>query len=777
MATLALSIAGNAIAPGVGGFIGAFAGGLIDNFLLFPALFPTPGMQGPRLNDLSVQVASEGSEMKAILGPKNRTAGTIIWMSDLIEVPTDEHVGKGGGQSITQYTYFVDIAIGLADTTSIPVNAIRKVWADAKVIMDNGKDGDKYEELTFYDGTQTTADPLIVSYEGADNSVPFIKTAYVVIKRLALAAFGNRPPNLSSLIEQSAGLAVSEAIGLLLDRAGLLEEEYDVSRVPNCFHGQVISGLQTTADALSPIMVAYSLNVQESDGKLVFFPRGDETVIDVVADDLCAADEGGSKDEPNRIQFTDSNDFTLPTEVNVQFISSDQDLQQGSQRQRMANELNLMAASVDVQLTMTDTEARSLAKRVLWAARAERQKVEFSLPPKYIELQEGDAVSVTVDNEPFRLVVSEVNRGANFLLRCTGYIGQVQVYNQPEVSITNTTSVASVYNPPPTKGYLFDGPALNSEHLNKVGAYYAVCGTVWEGEQPNWQGAQVWKSTTGTTYSKLADAPTQAALGITVSGPGDGPSLFPDTTNTIVIRLLSGSVASVSEEEWWQGKNACAIQTPSGEWEIISFRTVEVIDSANGIYKLSNLLRGLRGTESLTGTHAETAEPVVILKTDGSVGFVELGTGNIGSTDLYKFPSNGRALANALQYGPVPIQGTTMRPFEPADFNGSFDAGTGDLTLTWTRRSKLFASPYSSGGGGLANDEVPETYNLIFVNGDDPTTGIYRFVTTNSPSYVYTAAEQTADGRSPGASVVQVFLCQVSQVVGRGKFIKGTFVP
>lgn len=766
MATVALGIAGNIILPGAGGFIGAFVGGLIDNYLLFPALFPSPSLQGPRLSDLSLQTAAEGSDMKVVLGPNNRTAGTIMWMSDLIEVATEQHQGKGMGgasQSSTTYSYYVDIAVHLADTSVIPVSRLRKVWADTKVIYDEDGPTDRYEELVFYDGTQTTADSLIESYKGAGNVPAYTGSAFVRIKRLFLGDFGNRPPNLSMWVEQAASLSVAQAIGLILERCGFLAAEYDTTRVSPCFKGQVIAGPQAGSDQLSPMMAAYSLVAQETGGKIHFFGRGDEPVVPVIEDHLSASDNG--RIEFRKLQRQDTNDWEMPDEVAVRFISTDNDLQQGSVTKRRFEYTSNSSYSLDTQLTLSPVEATALAAQVLWAAEAERTKIEFSLPPHYLEIQEGDAIECTVDGVLTRVVVSELNRGANFLLRGSGYIGQTHVYDQFAEAQASEYSPANAYRPPETVGEFFDAPALVSDHLNRIGGYYAVCAV-----DPNagWKGASVWRSPDGSTYAKLANAPTEAIIGVTLTGLRSGPTLFPDTENTVRVQLFEGTVESVSEDDWLSGRFVVAIQTRTGEFEIIAPRTVTVIDSALGIYELSNLIRGMRGTDHLVSKHRVSGARFISLRADSSIGFVDLGAGSLGRSDYYKFPAEEGLVADYTRQGPRTISGMTMRPFSPADLEAVFDAGTNDLNISWQRRSKAFASPYSAGGGGLSPDESPETYLVELRFG-----GIYAPIVrtktvTAATSVTYTAAEQTTDGATPGSIGVFVTVTQVSQVVGRG---------
>jgi len=142
MASLALMAVGNAIWPAAAGSIawgatiGAMAGSYIDQAYIMPALFPVDqqNMSIGKLDELTLQSASEGTPINRCHGEAVPCIGTVIWLSDLIEIAhTEEAGGKGGGAGgaeITTYTYFVDAAIGVCKG---PRN-VSRIWADGKLI-------------------------------------------------------------------------------------------------------------------------------------------------------------------------------------------------------------------------------------------------------------------------------------------------------------------------------------------------------------------------------------------------------------------------------------------------------------------------------------------------------------------------------------------------------------------------------------------------------------------------------------------------------------------
>jgi len=142
MASLALMALGNAVFPAAAGSIawgatmGAMAGSYLDQAFIMPALFPVEQQKISvgKLDELQLQSASEGTPINRCYGEATPCIGTVIWLSDLIEVASTEDVGgkggSGGGSEVTTYSYFVDAAIGVCKGP----REITHIWADGKLI-------------------------------------------------------------------------------------------------------------------------------------------------------------------------------------------------------------------------------------------------------------------------------------------------------------------------------------------------------------------------------------------------------------------------------------------------------------------------------------------------------------------------------------------------------------------------------------------------------------------------------------------------------------------
>ncbi len=186
---------------------------------------------------------------------------------------------------------------------------------------------------------------------------------------------------------------------------------------------------------------------------------------------------------------------------------------------------------------------------------------------------------------------------------------------------------------------------------------------------------------------------------------------------------------------WLESRNDSALADGAnlallGE-ELIQFGQAEPLGGRR--FRLSRLLRGRRGTEWAAGLHAP-GEPFVLIEAE-SLAVVEAPLGSLGG--------EARLIAQGLgdPDGVLAVRavgGEAMRPPAPVHLRAQ-RLPNGDLALTWIRRSR-------SGWVWLSGSDTPlgeesESYRVTLAGG-----GASRSVTVASPAFLYSAAEQAADG-------------------------------
>ena len=195
MAQLVLATAGAVIGGAIGGPAGAQLGwalGSTAGGLLFPPKQP----DGPRLEDLTVQVSTYGAPIARTWG-SNRLTGNVIWASNLTEQATDQ--GGKGGSSYSTYSYSCSFAVAMC---AGPIAGITRIWADGRLIFDGRpsntgkqKDFDAVSLVSYLGTEDQLPDPTMQALQG---DVPAYRgLAYVVFNELQLERYGNRIPNLS----------------------------------------------------------------------------------------------------------------------------------------------------------------------------------------------------------------------------------------------------------------------------------------------------------------------------------------------------------------------------------------------------------------------------------------------------------------------------------------------------------------------------------------------------------------------------------------------------
>jgi hypothetical protein len=282
---------------------------------------------------------------------------------------------------------------------------------------------------------------------------------------------------------------------------------------------------------------------------------------------------------------------------------------------------------------------------------------------------------------------------------------------------------------------LFDLPLItDTDYAN--GYYAAVTGTSVEA----WPGAAIFKSSDGgVNYSSIVEATNPSSFGRTTTALGDftGGNIF-DETNSVTVVLVAGSPALVSSNELGvlNGANVCVIDS-----EVLQFKTATLMGTYT--YLLSGLLRGRRGTEWATGTHAANGTFALLPAINIEGAFAELNQARI-----YRGVTMGEALSSASDVT-FTNTGRALKPYAPAHLEGGRSAAL-DIAVTWQRRVRLNGA--WSDGADVPLDYGVESYIVtVYTSGSYAT--VKRTITSSSQSAGYSAAEQTTDFGSTQATV------------------------
>jgi hypothetical protein len=553
-------------------------------------------------------------------------------------------------------------------------------------------DAENIEEIIKYTGSSTqNPDSTIEGHEGAGDVPGFRGIAYIVFDDLQLAQWGNRMPNFSFLVEfAESSDTVPVVLAALLERAGLVSADYDVTGVT----ADLMTGLSThgpypVISIIQSLMFIYGIEARDENGKLVFFDRDTLDTVTVPAEDFCAHSPGS--DVPRPFAISDMCGIDLPRQVDIAFSEAAIDYQQGSQSILKINAPGSTAHTLRMVLpfTLTAEQAREIAKRELWTAWGERQKVSLFLPPSYMHLQVFDIIGLTYDGVDYEFLVREINIGHNHMLEVRGVVYHSQVYDQSTVAEAPDTYEVNLYTPPSLLLALMDVAPLRSEDEDVPGFYSAVvCPDV----RPPWPGGELWQAWADRRFpNKVVNLEVEAIMGEAKTpsvGTASGNDIW-DIESTFTVELFEGSLESDDEENVLNGSNRMMIGG-----EVIAFQTATLISGKT--YELTTLLRGLRNTEYFINLH-EIYESVVLLS--GSEGpcqglqFHGINVGDINNERHFRPVPVGEEVFD-VKPKIITLQGNTIRPWSPCHIKGERNSSN-DLTVTWVRRTRAFMQHFT----------------------------------------------------------------------------------
>lgn len=535
---------------------------------------------------------------------------------------------------------------------------------------------------------------------------------------------------------------VRDVVRQVVLRGELDDADVDTSQLTGICRGVMIKQPEPISSTLDLLAAAYHFRARIDDGRLVFFPMGEENIAYIDAEDIGV--QGGEK---AGMSVTDVADIKLPREVNVQYVDPDEDLTIGSQRELRVSATGPSAVALNLPITMSASEARAAASRVLWEKWTERRVATFALGPRWVSLQENDLAVIDWAGTRYHIRITEIQRGHNYQHDVTGVVRSLApgvsaaptyLSSSPPAD-TGSGAVAPIPYTPPTMTYeLMDLPPLLGTEAGTKGLFYAQSTpTEFRGGVYRMAGEE------DGLYADQVTTSTKSILGIadTVLADTPQPELW-DEGNTVEVTLDQGVLTNATKQQVLAGTNLAAMGNfdPDSEdygFEIIAFRTAEYLGGTS--YRLSGLVRARRNTHDYTDGH--TAGESFVLLSSPEVKFLPLDATDVETPRWVKFVPVG-ATEDDVTARNILIMGNTTKPFAPSAVTGS--RLDDDWTLNWKFRSRVPQIPFN--GHNPSNPEDLTTDYVITVYEDDTFTTVKRtFYPGNAFTDTYTGAQQIAD--------------------------------
>lgn len=515
-----------------------------------------------------------------------------------------------------------------------------------------------------------------------------------------------------------------DIVAPISERAGLSSGDIDVTQLIDSVYGYTIANQMAARDAITPLQMAYYFDAVESGGVVKFVKRGAGDQVSIPDNDLAAQMPGAQPPPLITVKRTQEQD--LPATLNVNYVARDADYQVGTQYARRLVTNSQANVTAQLSVVLSDQEASTIAWTNLFAAWMERERFTVLLSRKYWPYEPTDMISA--HGYLFRVIDKSDVAGGIIQLEGVYQNDATWVQGQAPASVQGFSSTT-----PPivvkTVLQLLDIPMVQDTD-NDYGPYAAM-GPI---SGATFQGATVYKSTDGgTNFDSIGNTTTQVVMATAndVLGNFSGGNIF-DELNTVTATISAGGgdFVSASASDVLNGNNFYLV----GD-ELIQVKVATEVSA--GVWALSGLLRGRRGTEWAMPTHVAGERVVYLPALDTEADLSELGqarqykavtTGmSMGSAAVQTFTNNGAA---ARPYAPVNVAGGSITPFD------------GTVQITWIRRTR-------KGGqwvdfADVALGEAQELYVLQIWN--STYTLCARVVTgITTPTYTYTAAMQVTD--------------------------------
>lgn len=630
MATLVLGTVGRAIGGRVGQAVGALVGNRIDRALLGRT------REGPRLTELAVQTSSYGTAIPLVFGTM-RVAGTVIWSTDLREHRARSGGGKGR-PATTSYSYSASFAVALSGRR---IARVARIWADGRLVRGVAGDLKVEARLRVHDGSERqAADPLIASAEGAE-APAYRGIAYAVFEDMALAEFGNRLPQMTFEVvadEDGADLGAVAAV------AG--------GRVPG--EKVAVGGLAATGPARGVLALVEQL-AGGWWGAGLALGRPDEA--GAVIEDRGARADGlrGAASARRRAAATGG-------AVAVSHYDRRRDYQAGVQR---AGPPGVAAERVEVPAVLDGEAAQALAASLVARGAAERVRRTVTTGLAALEVAPGTIVAVGGEEGAWRVVESAFEAMA---VRLT--LVPVGAATHPGPAASSGRVAAAADEPAgATILRLVDLPPLGDALPTnpRVAVVAAGAGAGWR------RAGLLWSVDDGASWSPEETAAV-GVVGVVEAAPPPAPATLVDRAGVLVVRLARADMmlADADAGALDRGANLAA-----AGGELIQFG--RAVPLGEGRWRLSELLRGRRGTEAVPVT---TGDGFALID-EASARVIEVPVAAMG-LELRVIASGVGDVVPAEAR--LVVEGRGVRPPSPVGLRWA--PGAGGATLRWTRRSR-----------------------------------------------------------------------------------------
>lgn len=269
------------------------------------------------------------------------------------------------------------------------------------------------------------------------------------------------------------GIPLSQIVRDISIRAGLSDNDIDVSDLADSVDGYIVPRQMTARAAIEPLQQAFFFDAVESDDKIKFVKRGADVATAIPQEDRAAHEHG--QNVPDALTVTRAFEYELPVQCDIEYPDIEADHLIGNQYDRRITKDTRHNLNLQLPIVMTSEKAKSVARTLLYDA-WQNQAFKFSTSRKYAHLEPTSLVELPTASAMYRGRITGKREQPNGIINWEAKVDSVTVYSQTGEGAAPTNYVPqTIFQPSSTYLEMLDIPLLRDEDEN-AGFYVAMGG-------------------------------------------------------------------------------------------------------------------------------------------------------------------------------------------------------------------------------------------------------------------------------------------------------------
>ena len=548
-----------------------------------------------------------------------------------------------------------------------------------------------------------------------DDVPAFTDHCYIAIEYLYLNKFGGRLPKITAQVVRASSGSLDQIGSTIIKDVA---EECGLSSTQIVTPGtgvNVSRGYRRDEDAEGKELI-YRVSqaegwepVERYTGIEMILTSADDSVTEIDDSDLIVFDR------TNIYQEERSEESEIPEIIELTYADPERDYQTSAARARHIRGATTGYTtgtrekdSISWPMTLSAQSAKRIVNRWLDTARAERVSASFRLPARFLFLEPGDVIRLTLAaiGQIVRLRLQTVEIGADNTIHVVAVRESLQQFEQTQEAEGGRIVLPILSSNLEPTLFVLDIPVLSAEadprpQSQQVNLYWVPTLRV---PAVDWPGCRLfYLRSVGDIPEISISRPLGAPSGRLKNGDRVTPPLGDmehwriDTKNQIVLRSPYRDTSFVSAPSFRAlvdganlgaiiKKNALGVYT--GEIELIQFMSVRKVSSPNEIV-LYNLLRGRYGTDTMAQNHGPDEDFVLLDEGDQTPAFRFRQDQVDGTTPIRYYTINLGTTADVTTLDPKLEQvliGRSLAPFAPVRIRAKKVLNT--VEISWIRRGR-----------------------------------------------------------------------------------------